>query len=316
MKVSEIKIGETYNHIQILNDLGWINHLRKYECKCTLCGKLFTIDSGKIGVTKSCRDCFGKSHRKDLTGQRFGRLVALELDGIRNKTTFWRCQCDCGNIVVVDYPNLHSGNTKSCGCYKKECGYQRGISQRKCASLDSKLTSKHPLYQTWTNLLNRCRNPRNRAYNDYGGRGIKVCERWSGDLGFENFVNDMGERPSKKHSIDRMDNDGDYCPENCRWATQKEQANNQRRNNYIISNGEKISLTSLCERHGLIYDFCKYHLKYGVDINIIITQCLQKLNGKRAHVPVLAKNCNGNRIISKDVITTLNQIYNNDRNSH
>ena len=152
----------------------------------------------------------------DLTGQRFGQLVVLKDIGRKRGLVFWLCQCDCGKQTKVISNNLRTGNTKSC--------HDRGrppIIHGHC-----RRPSNHgsPTYMIWCTLRQRCQNPNNPNYRNYGGRGIKVCKRWNK---FENFLADMGERP-KGRSIDRINNDGDYKPSNCRWATWSQQMKNRR----------------------------------------------------------------------------------------
>lgn len=149
----------------------------------------------------------------DLTGQRFGRLLVIGLESRNKHRSHWKCQCDCGNEKIAEMGQLHNGHTKSCGCLRKELNTVHG--KFNCSE-----------YRSWQAMKSRCENKNTTRYVDYGGRGIKVCERWS--KSFENFYIDMGNKPSKKHSIDRKNNDGNYEPDNCRWATIPEQQRNKR----------------------------------------------------------------------------------------
>jgi hypothetical protein len=158
----------------------------------------------------------------DIAGQRFGRLVVQEFAGRIKNTSMWFCKCDCGNTKRVNGHSLKIGVTRSCGCLMKEARIRHN-------------QSRTPLYAIWLCIKQRCYNPNNPEYKNYGGRGIKMCDRWW--YLFQNFYEDMGDRP-KGRTLDRKDNDGDYCKENCRWGTQEEQNRNRRDNAWYKFEGE------------------------------------------------------------------------------
>ena len=162
---------------------------------------------------------------KDLKGMYFGRWKVIEkTGGSKNGFVLWKCRCQCGTKRIIPSGKLVNNETKSCGCLARELSTKHGKSQ----------TS---IYRIHYHIIDRCYNPKDKAYHYYGGRGITVCDRWLGKDGFVNFLKDMGDRP-KGRSLDRIDNNGNYEPSNCRWATKKEQARNTRRNRLLSLNGE------------------------------------------------------------------------------
>ena len=181
-------------------------------------------------------------------GKRYGRLVVLERaeDG-KNWLRRWVCQCDCGNKKTIFQASLRHGQTQSCGCLHKE---RMSITSRICNTKHGALRngSASPEYMAWDSMRQRCLNPRNVNYANYGGRGIGVCDRWSD---FSAFLADMGDRPGPDFSLDRIDNALGYSPDNCRWATRTEQTRNTRNNVYLTVSGNRRLLLEFAEEYGV-----------------------------------------------------------------
>ncbi len=171
--------------------------------------------------------------RLELEGQRFGRLVAIRDAGSNRKQRMWLCQCDCGKQIEVQASKLKSGWTRSCRC----------VTRARTHGLNDA-----PERSMWRDMMKRCSDPTHPGYHNYGGRGIKVCDAWHD---FPTFYRDRCPRPSALHTLDRIDNDGDYSPENTRWATRKQQSNNRRDNHLITHEGLTLSVTAWSERLGI-----------------------------------------------------------------
>lgn len=170
----------------------------------------------------------------DITGYRFGKLTAIEVTGSHRKGRIWRCVCDCGEETFVPTGRLKNGWTKSCGCAKVEHGVKLGK-----ASATHGLSHRVSEYNIWAGMKARCYNRRSASWKRYGGRGIAVCDSWRDS--FDAFLADMGRRPGPNYSLDRIDVNKDYGPDNCRWATQSQQQNNRRDNILIKAFGESLT---------------------------------------------------------------------------
>lgn len=175
----------------------------------------------------------------DLEGKRFGRLVAIE-STYNGKNRIWTCTCDCGNKITVQASHLNLGHTKSCGCLHPDVITKHGA---------AKFYTHTKEYGSWLSMKQRCLNKNDPAFRYYGERGITICDRWVNS--FENFYEDMGQIPSPKHSIDRINPNGNYEPSNCRWADIDTQKRNKRNSKIITFNGETLTLTEHAAKQGI-----------------------------------------------------------------
>lgn len=189
----------------------------------------------------------------DLTGKRFGRLTVIDRAGRdKNHLVLWRCQCDCGVPLTVRGQDIRRGKIVSCGCRRAEALLERNFRHG--------MTGTRP-YRIWKAMHTRCYNPRSHSFPDYGGRGIKMCERWRDS--FQNFWEDMKDGYADGLEIDRIDNNGDYCKENCRWVTDAQQNRNKRNNRYIETSLGRMTMAELAETAGASYDTTKRRLNLG-----------------------------------------------------
>lgn len=184
--------------------------------------------------------------------QQFGRLTAVRPSGKCKQGVVWFCLCECGKTIEVVGAQLNRGRTRSCGCLRSDTVRAKNRSHG---------MSRSKAYDAWIKLRGRCLNPKNAAYDRYGGRGITVCDRWES---FDAFYEDMGEPPSRLHSVDRIDNELGYSPGNCRWATDEQQANNTRRNLYLTRDGVTMTLSQWCRALGVSYGAVRQRMHRGM----------------------------------------------------
>jgi hypothetical protein len=195
----------------------------------------------------------------NLTGKKYGRLTVIGREAIMVTHTYrWVCQCECGAIKTIYACNLKSGDIQSCGCLQKENIAKRRHGYRGTSE-----------YNSWQAMLARCKGRNKRDRKNYTDRGIKVCKRWANS--FRNFLFDMGEKPSKKYTLERKDNNKGYCKSNCKWATKKEQARNFRRNRIIKINGDKKCLIEWCEIYGVSQPMAVRRLNNGMSPIVAFT---------------------------------------------
>ena len=204
--------------------------------------------------------------RKDIIGQRFGKLKVVSFAYTRKGNgrsyhSYYNCICDCGKSCVIDGLKLRSGHTQSCGCYRHERQIEANTKHK------GRYTR---LYIVWCNMKGRCYNPNNKRYANYGARGITVCEEWRENFGaFKEWAEKNGYKVDAKrgeNTIDRINNDKDYCPENCRWVSNKQQANNKSTNIFITYKSRTKTIAEWSEEIGLKPDTIKNRIKKGWSI--------------------------------------------------
>jgi len=195
---------------------------------------------------------------KNLVGLTLGRLTVTRFSHRNERSDqFWMCHCSCGKDKAINGSSLTSNRVLSCGCLRSENMVKRNVPTHGM--------SHSREYKSWRAIMDRCLNPNDKSWKDYGGRGIIVCQRWQES--FENFYADMGNKPTPKHSIERKNNDLGYDPSNCRWATVKEQNRNRRSNTRITHNGITLTLVEWEEKLGLNYNVLCQRLSAGWSVD-------------------------------------------------
>lgn len=217
------------------------------------------------------------SGRINRTGERFGRLVVVRFVGTgKNWVGIWGCICDCGNIVNVQYNNLYSGTTKSCGCLKREKTIKR--------STKHGLTGGHGhytrLYRIWLNMRRRCLSEKSQDYHHYGGRGIGICKEWNDYTTFHSWANANGY--TENLTLERIDNNSNYEPSNCCWATRKEQSRNTRQNHLITFDGKTKTLAEWAEDIGISCTVLRMRFHRGWPVEKAFTAPVRKTKSKEA----------------------------------
>lgn len=241
-----------------------------WRCRCD-CGTKGVYVGTRLtrGTTTSC-GCKWKEYVKDISNQRFGRLVTLDTyeKGSDGKI-YWDCVCDCGRRVKIAGAQLRSGGSKSCGCAGKEA-----IAKFNRETKRTHGGSKTRLYGVWLNMIERCEREQSDSFQNYGGRGIKVCPEWHDFATFRDWAVLAGydeNAPRGECTIDRIDVNGNYCPENCRWANVKTQSNNRRNNRMIEHNGEVKTLSEWVDIYGTSYKLVLDRLGLGWDFERALT---------------------------------------------
>lgn len=207
------------------------------------------------------------THSTPIVGATFGRWTVIESGIKHNNHKSSKCKCACGEIRNIRNEKLIKGSSQSCGCLRNDNLTTHGATKR------STRKDSHE-YWIWNTVVQRCTNPNVANWMDYGGRGITVCDRW---LKYENFITDMGKRPTQKHSIERIDNDAGYSPGNCRWATRPEQAKNKRNNHVIELFGRSQHLAEWAREYGISHTLILSRLRAGWTEEDSVTKPARKI---------------------------------------
>lgn len=242
----------------------------QWICLCD-CGNETKVDAGNLvkGKTQSCGCLQKESARRnsaaDLTGRRFGRLIVVKRVNQKGERPKWLCKCDCGQEKIISSCSLLRGSSNSCGCLAKEKNVSRSTTHS---------GSNSRLYHVWIDIVRRCENPGRGAYKNYGGRGISICAEWKDFSVFREWAMSTGYDENAEHgicTIDRIDVNGDYAPDNCRWVTMKIQCRNKRGSHIVEYNGEKKTVAEWSEITGINYNTLLRRINSGWDVERALT---------------------------------------------
>lgn len=267
-------VGKKYGHLTVIGEAPKEHkYSNKFLFKCD-CGNVISEAPARVisGHRQSCCKCkyagtTGKPtfNPDDYIGRKNNMLTVVGVADKKPTDKRWKliCLCDCGGYTTLYPDQFNRGAVKSCGCLRK----------RGTRTVDER--SKHPLYGVWNQMMGRCYRKNSSFYHRYGGRGIKVCDEWHDFWNFAKWSESVGGRPDKME-IDRIDNDGDYCPENCRWATRKQQVRNRSTNVYIEYNGKRQTIAEWCEETGMNWQTLSNRYNRGWDVERIFTEPVHK----------------------------------------
>lgn len=271
-----VKIGETYGRLTVLEKLNerTADDRMLYLCKCSCGNEVKKPITGILGIKEPSCGCVQREVKIEMVGKRFGRWTVIERVDKDVDGTYWLCRCDCGTERVVNGRGLRTGKSVSCGCYARE------VTSRRMKNLTPEEKMKFArythrqsdsrLYCIWWGMRERCYRPSKAEYKYYGGRGITICDEWLED--FMNFYNWAMANGYEDHlSIDRIDVNGNYCPENCRWATHKEQCNNRRQNRFLKFNGETHTVKEWADIIGINVVTLRGRLRTGWSVELALT---------------------------------------------
>lgn len=274
-------VGQRFGSLVVISRAGINKEGRAtWKCECD-CGNMVVVLGRNLlrGNTKSC-GC--KAHHiKSLVGEKFGRVTVLSFAGCKKDSkgrsaAYWNCVCDCGKKFTTRGNCLTQGNTLSCGCLNRE----KTIARQTKHGLYSRASKKeNQLYRVWEHMKRRCYNPNDKHYKDYGGRGITVCDEWRDDFGaFHDWAIANGYKKEvlpngiNKWTIDRIDNEEGYFPDNCRWITIQEQQYNKRGNRHITHNGETMTIAEMAKKYGMDDNLFRDRLRYGWSMEDILSR--------------------------------------------